>query len=176
MTVKNEKGITLVALVITIIILIILATITINFAFGEGGLIQKAQQAKNLTEQAVQEEQEKLNSLMDEYDKIINGIDGAEEEPEEEQPPEYTDIYVTMYTDGTLAFASTADAKLSGKEVKTEYGNVGNGSYSPWSSDITNVIFIDEIVPSDTSGWFDWCGSLKSIENIENNEPRRKQF
>ena len=168
---KGASGITLVALVITIIILIILATITINFAFGEGGLIQKAQQAKNLTEQAVQEEQEKLNSLMDEYDKIINGIDGAEEEPEEEQPPEYTDIYVTMYTDGTLAFASTADAKLSGKEVKTEYGNVADISYIPWSSErdnITNVIFIDEIVPSDTGHWFYNCGSLKSIENIEN--------
>ena len=31
---KRQKGITLVALVITIVILIILATVTINFAFG----------------------------------------------------------------------------------------------------------------------------------------------
>ena len=67
-----EKGITLVALVITIVILIILATITINFAFGEDGLIQKAQEAKNLTEGAVENEQKALNSLMDEFDKIIN--------------------------------------------------------------------------------------------------------
>ena len=51
-----ERGITLVALVVTIIILIILATITINFAFGEEGLIQKAQEAKNLTEGAVENE------------------------------------------------------------------------------------------------------------------------
>ena len=70
---KERKGITLVALVITIVILIILATITINFAFGEDGLIQRAEDAKNLTEQATRNEQESLNSLMDEFDDIING-------------------------------------------------------------------------------------------------------
>ena len=59
------------ALVVTIIILIILATITINMAFGEGGIIEKAQQAKNLTEQAVEDEQESLNSLMKEYANIM---------------------------------------------------------------------------------------------------------
>ena len=63
---KMEKGITLVALVITIVILIILATVTINLAFGENGLIKRAQQTKNLTEQAIQNEQEGLNSLMSE--------------------------------------------------------------------------------------------------------------
>ena len=138
-------------------------------AFGDGGLIQKAEQAKNLTEQATRNEQSALNSLMDEYDKIINGENGAEEEPDDEDKPvEYTDIYVTMYTDGTLAFASTEDAKLSGKEVKTEYGNVDYVAWSSEKENITNVIFIDEIVPSDTISWFDGCESLKSIENIKN--------
>ena len=41
----QEKGITLVALVITIVILIILATVAINFAFGQDGLIRRAEQA-----------------------------------------------------------------------------------------------------------------------------------
>ena len=38
---KSEKdnGITLVALVITVIIIIILATVTLNFTFGEDGII-----------------------------------------------------------------------------------------------------------------------------------------
>ena len=43
---KNQKGITLVALVITIIILIILATVTIIFAFN-GGIVDRANDAKN---------------------------------------------------------------------------------------------------------------------------------
>ena len=51
-TLKNEKGITLIALVITVVILIILATISINFLFGENGLVTKAQQATQLTEEA----------------------------------------------------------------------------------------------------------------------------
>ena len=44
---KNERGITLVALVITIIILIILATVAISFAFGNNGLINTAEDARD---------------------------------------------------------------------------------------------------------------------------------
>ena len=47
---KRNKGITLIALVITIIILIILAGIAINAVFGENGLILRAQEAKFKTE------------------------------------------------------------------------------------------------------------------------------
>ena len=43
---QKNKGITLVALVLTIIIIIILATVAINFVFGENGLITRAEQAK----------------------------------------------------------------------------------------------------------------------------------
>ena len=43
---KKNKGITLIALVITIIILIILASISISAVFGQNGLITKAQEAK----------------------------------------------------------------------------------------------------------------------------------
>ena len=72
----------MVALVITIVILIILATVTINVAFGERGLIERAQQAKNLTEQATRNEQEGLNSLMSEYANIIaEGPEVPEPEP-----------------------------------------------------------------------------------------------
>ena len=81
-----EKGITLVALVITIVILIILATVTINFAFGEDGLIAKAQQAKELTEQATKKEQEELNSVMEKFNEIMSG-EGSGTTPEEPEEP-----------------------------------------------------------------------------------------
>ena len=42
----KEKGITLIALVVTIIILLILAGIAINLALGENGLITKSKLAK----------------------------------------------------------------------------------------------------------------------------------
>ena len=43
---KNTKGITLIALVVTIIILIILAGVSINLVFGQSGIITKAKNAK----------------------------------------------------------------------------------------------------------------------------------
>ena len=55
---KNNKGITLIALVITIVIIIILSAIAINLTFGENGLITKAQQASEKT--AVAQIQEQL--------------------------------------------------------------------------------------------------------------------
>ena len=47
---KQAKGITLIALVITIVILIILATVTISFVLGENGIIARAEQAAEMTE------------------------------------------------------------------------------------------------------------------------------
>ena len=44
---KNQKGITLIALVITIIVLLILAGITIAMLTGDNGLLTKSQQAAN---------------------------------------------------------------------------------------------------------------------------------
>ena len=52
---KEQKGITLVALVITIIILLILAAISIQ-ALTNQGLFKQAQNAKNLTEEKIAEQ------------------------------------------------------------------------------------------------------------------------
>ena len=47
--VKNQKGITLVALVVTIIVIIILSTVTISAVFGDDGMLKKAQEIKDTT-------------------------------------------------------------------------------------------------------------------------------
>lgn len=65
---KEEKGITLIALVITIVILIILATVTLNVVLGEGGLIQRAQEAKEMTEEAARKEQQAIDNLTKQID------------------------------------------------------------------------------------------------------------
>ena len=59
----KNKGITLIALVITIIILLILASVTIATLTGENGIITKATEAKEKTEQAAIEEQLSLAKL-----------------------------------------------------------------------------------------------------------------
>ena len=89
----NERGITLIALVITVVILIILATVSINVVLGEGGLIQRAQEAKDLTEQAAADEAESLNSLLAQYTNIM---------AEEPTPPPEPDV---PYVDESIAVA-----------------------------------------------------------------------
>ena len=61
--VKKEKGITLVALVVTIVVLIILAGVSINLVIGNNGIMQKAKEAKESMAQASKEEQEGLSAL-----------------------------------------------------------------------------------------------------------------
>ena len=60
---KNNKGITLVALVVTIIVLIILAGISINLVLGDNGIITIAKKAKENTELAKIQEETELNEL-----------------------------------------------------------------------------------------------------------------
>lgn len=56
----NEKGITLIALIVTIIILIILAGVSISMLTGENGILRKATDAKKETEQGIEKEQLKI--------------------------------------------------------------------------------------------------------------------
>ena len=60
---SKEKGITLVALVVTIIVLIILAGVSIAMLVGENGIITQAQRAAQETEQAKRDEEAGLSSL-----------------------------------------------------------------------------------------------------------------
>ena len=62
---QNNKGITLIALVITIIILLILAGVSIAMLTGENGIITQAIKAKENTEQAAKNEAAALNSIED---------------------------------------------------------------------------------------------------------------
>ena len=69
---KEQKGITLVALVITIIILLILAGISIATLTGENGLFKRAKDAKNNTVDAQNAENKALNSYTDAMNKVLD--------------------------------------------------------------------------------------------------------
>jgi len=59
----KERGITLIALVVTIVVLLILAGVSINALFGDSGIIQKAQDAQNKANESVQKDMEQINAL-----------------------------------------------------------------------------------------------------------------
>ena len=68
---KENKGITLIALVVTIIILLILAGVSITTLSGDG-LFGRAQSSAAKYEQASQKENTTISSLMDKYDHYEN--------------------------------------------------------------------------------------------------------
>ena len=57
----NRKGITLIALVITIIVLLILAGVSIAMLTGQNGILTQAQNSKQTTEEASEQEKRKLS-------------------------------------------------------------------------------------------------------------------
>ena len=65
MKTKEMKGITLVALVVTIVVLLILAGVSINTVLGDDGIIKKAKEAAEATKRASAEEE--MNRLVLEY-------------------------------------------------------------------------------------------------------------
>ena len=69
----QQKGITLIALVITIIVLLILAGVTISMVLGDEGIIAQAQSAKEKQEEKAKEEQEELDKYAGNVDKYTEG-------------------------------------------------------------------------------------------------------
>ena len=80
MKVKNkrnylkERGITLIALVVTIVVLLILAGVTINALFGNTGIIKRAQDAQNKMDQAAENDLKAINGFNEWMDDQVNNI------------------------------------------------------------------------------------------------------
>ena len=77
----REKGITLVALVITIIVLLILAGITINSVIGSKGILNNAKKAANAYNKSATEENEVLDYYANEMEKASIGKGSSESTP-----------------------------------------------------------------------------------------------
>ena len=70
---KENAGITLIAIVVTIVVLLILAGISINYVLGENGIVRKAQDARERTKEAKENDIQMLGDLDSEIDDIISG-------------------------------------------------------------------------------------------------------
>ena len=90
---RNQKGITLIALVITIIVLLILAGVSIAMLTGENGLLNRANNAKKATVEA--EAVERINLT-------LNAIKA--------------EIYAEQVSDDTWAPVTTTDGTSTAKE------------------------------------------------------------
>ena len=122
---KENKGITLIALVITIIILLILATIVINLTIGQRGILNRAEEARRNYTKSAKEEERQLGDL-------LNMIDGKGDFGNEAEIENQAPIYARLYTkngttDEVLILASKEEAFLdysSELTLKDDYGNI----------------------------------------------------
>ena len=131
--IKNNNGITLVALVITIIILLILATISIQ-SLTNIGLFKKAQEAKEKTQNAEENQAKTLNEYEDELNKYISGnvktlqADGSWNNTKKVNSPQLMDGMTGVYWDE------------SGKETEVNVDNQDNWydySKQEWANAVT---------------------------------------
>ena len=121
---SKEKGITLVALVITIIVLLILAGVTISMVVGDNGIITKAQQAKQNMANATAEEEIALQEMANAMNAISEGGSGGTvtppeplpdpTDPENWNPEKVTDV-VTETVDGEELHAPIPDGFTASK-------------------------------------------------------------
>ena len=74
---KKNKGITLVALVVTIVVLLILAGVSINLVLGDNGIIAKAKEAQRKSAEASQNDLIGMNELAQQLEEKINGSTGS---------------------------------------------------------------------------------------------------
>ena len=117
---KQQNGITLVALVITIIILLILAGISIS-ALTNQGLFTQAQNAKNLTEEKTAEENEILANYLEQIEAITGGQKPKKVQPGENLAKAQPGDYVTYTPD-----PASTDAIIT--ELGRYSGNTANTS------------------------------------------------
>ena len=68
---KTEKGITLVALVVTIVVLLILAGVSINLVLGNNGIIARAKEAETKSAEASENDLKGMNALTEEMNNAL---------------------------------------------------------------------------------------------------------
>ena len=74
---KQERGITLIALVVTIVVLLILAGVSISLVLNNNGVISKAKEAKNQYAEARTNDEKQLNEVSDWIKETVGDTTGG---------------------------------------------------------------------------------------------------
>ena len=129
---NNKKGITLIALVVTVVVLIILAGVSINAVIGDDGIIKKAQNSANLTKEA--EVKEAINRTILEF-YLTNDYETLEDFLKAKVTEGKIDS-VTKNADGTLTvkkgeYSVTVENKTNSSGGSSSGGSTGGETQTP---------------------------------------------
>ena len=128
----NKKGITLIALVVTVVVLIILAGVSINAVLGDNGIIKKANQAASVTKEA--EVKEAINRTILEF-YLTNDHETLEDFLNAKVSEGKIDS-VTKNADGTLTvkkgeYSVTVENKTNSSGGSSSGGSTGGETQTP---------------------------------------------
>ena len=110
---KDNKGITLVALIITVVIMLILAMVAIGSVTGNG-LFSKIRDAVGAYENASRTEAEQIQTLMNEIDKYLTGENGGEVTETDTIAPTNVTITSSSIEETTFTLTATGVDEESG--------------------------------------------------------------
>ena len=133
---ENSRGITLIALIITVVIMLILAGVAISAVIDDGGLFSKTREAVAKYENSVEVENSQLQNLLAQIDATLDGteIPGTESKigvktVEGMVPVTYNDGDSSWYvateeeiTNGT--WYDYVDTSIAGNENQSKWANV----------------------------------------------------
>ena len=177
---SHLSGITLVALVVTIVVLLILAGVTITALLGDDGIIKKAQNAADLMNNAIQNEQNEMNALLNELDEIIAGNGGGGDTPGGDDQPEIPKGQIVTSSDSSITNVEYSDNTGTAK-IPVGFCVVKDSTENP--SDINTVasgLVISDVADDDLDNskhgnqfvWIpvtDYDNNFHLIEGYSNN-------
>ena len=160
---KKQKGITLIALVITVIVLLILAAVTINALSGDNGILKRATEAKQKTGRADALEKIKLAVMT----ATTNGVGEANLD---DLKAELEKAGATVKTTGELPWEVTLDGymfrinenlsidEISGVGISKKELKLLNGASETLTATVTEGV----------TGTIKWETSDASVATVEN--------
>ena len=129
---KQEKGITLIALVVTIVVLLILAGVSISLVLNNNGVISKAKDAKNQYAEAQTNEEKQLNDVSDWIDtKVGDKTEGDSVTKIDGVPIPAGFVYVGGTKDSGLVISDNSADKEKYKD-QTTVGTDLEGNQFVW--------------------------------------------
>ena len=132
---KETNGITLIALVVTIVVLLILAGVSINMVLGQNGIVTKAKDARDKTEQAKQNDLASMDQFVKDMDDILNdnGTSGGDDTPTE------TKTLVEAFNAGELKIGDYVEYKPTARQTYTSATNENGWADQTYTVDTTTT-------------------------------------
>ena len=128
---KKERGITLIALVITIIVLLILAGVSIAMLTGDNGILTQAKEAKEKTEEAKRKEEQQLEDLLNKITSEVPSEEGYNVSKNVNSPKVTTGMIPIKYNGTDWVVCSKDDPEWYSYDNTEKWANVmlSDGTY-----------------------------------------------